>query len=316
MLHINSRWLVALPAKNEAERLAGALDALEAAAARCTLPVSALVLANDCEDETEALAVAWATNPRRVTLVTREVRLPPALAHAGGARSTAVGAAFAAFGAAPTDLLLTTDADARLAPDALSCFEAAFSRGADLALAKITCETDPLDPVSDLALAWGTPQVEWRHKVRQLAETFCTGRVPWPPLHDDYGGAGIACTVAAYGRLGGFRPVPSDEDKSLVAAADGAGLKVDRQSGAVVHVLARATGRAMGGMATALARNEAEARLGGARLVERHDLTIARLRAHPSHAEAFVAEAAALEPVEDAIAGIDRVLAGYAAGAA
>ncbi len=244
--------------------------------------------------------------------IVHEIDLPPAQAHAGGARACAVRMAFEAFGAQACDYLLTTDADARLAPDALTRMEAAFARGADTVLAKIECVHDPLDPVTQEALDWGTPQVLWRHKVRQLAETIATGTVPFPPLHDDYGAAGIAITVDAYRRLGGFPCVPSDEDRALVGAADRAGLRVDRQSGAVVQALARATGRAAGGMATALATNADAAARGDARLVERHDLTAARLYAHPDHAHAFADCVAAMEPVEDAIAGIDRLIATYA----
>ena len=307
-----ARWIVALPAKDEAARLPAALDALDAAAASVDGPVGVLVLANNCLDATPGVAAEAARHCRRIDVAVREVKLPPSQAHAGGARGTAVQAAFAAFAARKTDYLLTTDADARLAPDALRRMAAAFSCGADLVLGRIECVPDPFDPVPPEALAWGTPQVLWRHKVRQLAETIVTGSVPVPPLHDDYGAAGLAITVGAYRRLGGFLAVPSDEDRTLVSAADRAGLRVDRQSGAVVRALARATGRAEGGMAAALARNVRAARLGEARLVERHDLTAARLLAHPSHAHAFSEDATALEPVEDAIAGLDRLIAAYA----
>lgn len=307
----SERWIVAVPAKNEGDRLGEALTALDVAAGAASLPVNALVLANNCSDLTVMIAESAASRCARVKVVTRDVTLPTQQAHAGGARAVAVRAAFEAFGAKSEDYLLTTDADARFAPDALARMEAAFWRGADVVLDKIECLHDPLDPVTQEALDWGTPQVEWRHKVRQLAETIATGAVPFPPLHDDYGAAGIAITVGAYRRLGGFMAVPSDEDKALVAAADRAGLRVDRQSGAVVNVLARATGRATGGMAAALARNAEAARLGTAQLVERHDLTAARLHAYPSHAYAFSDEAMALEPVEDAIAGIDRLIASY-----
>jgi hypothetical protein len=311
LIDTERRWLVALPAKDEVERLPGALTALDAAARGARHPVAALVLANNCLDETHAVATAVAARLDRLMVAVRSVELAPGLAHAGGARVTAMNAAFAAFAMRRSDLLLTTDADARLAADALARMERAFAMGADVVLAKIECAPDPFDPVTEAALAWGTPQVLWRHKVRQLAETIRTGAVPWPPLHDDYGAAGIACTAAAYERIGGFRAVPNDEDKTFVAAADRLGLAVDRQSGAVVEVLTRATGRATGGMAAALARNAEAARVGLPCLVERHDLTAARLYAQRSHAAAFADEPADLEPVEDAIAGIDRLIAVY-----
>ena len=301
-------WTVAIPAKDEEERVGGCLAALDEAAARCALPVTALVLANDCTDGTARACAVAAPDLRHVRLAIRSVRLPRRTAHAGGARRRAVDEALACSHAHAHDLLLTTDADARLAPDALAAMEAAFGHGAAVVLAQIVCVPDPYDPVPDAVLDWGTPQVLWRHRVRQLAETIRSGDAPDPRCHDDYGGAGIAVRVGAYRALGGFSAVPCDEDLRFVRAADEADLPVARSSGARVEVLARATGRATGGMASALAANAASLACAAPRLVERHDLTLARLRADPSPARVFCAAPLALEPVEDAIRGLDHAL--------
>lgn len=308
-------WTVAIPAKNEALRVEGCLDALDRAAARCALPVTALVLANDCTDATAALCRRAARRLRHVRVAVAAVALTSGEAHAGGARRRAAREALRRSLAAPDDLLLTTDADARLAPDALAAMEAAFARGADLVLARIDCIADPFDPVPQAVLDWGTPQVLWRYRVRQLAETFRTGALADPRCHDDYGGAGLAARVGAYRALGGFPSVRSEEDLRFVRAADAAGLRVDRSSGARVEVLARATGRAEGGMATALAANAANLARRAPRLVERHDLTVARLRRDPAPARVFCPAPDAVEPVEDAIRGLDGVLSRYASGA-
>ena len=184
-------------------------------------------------------------------------------------------------------------------------------RHAALVLAKLDCIEDPIDPVPQAALDWGTPAVQWRHAVRHLAETVRRGAQPWPPCHDDYGGAGIAATMSAYEALGGFPAVPSEEDLALVRRADAEGLSVDRHSGAVVQVLARAHGRASGGMADALAANRAAAKIGAPRLVERHELTLARVLADPSPANAFCDAPADWEPVEAALYGIEAATARY-----
>ncbi len=305
-----ARWIVAIPAKNEEERLEGALAAVDEASARLTTPVCALVLANDCHDRTEAVASAFARQSRIPVLV-RSVELPPTLAHAGGARATAVRAAFTAFRARADDWLLTTDADCRLEIEALMEMEAGFGRGADLVLARIECLPDPFDPVPEEAVHWGTPHVTWRGKVRQLVETIRRGRVPDPPLHDDYGGAGIAIKVSAYRALGGFAAVPTNEDFALVNAADRAGMTVNRQTGAIVHAMTRARGRATGGMADALAANLRVSRTGGTRLVERHQSTAARIAANPSHATAFRCDPDEVEPVDTAITGLDQIISRY-----
>ena len=308
-----ARWIVAIPARNEARRLPGALAALDAAAARTGAEVRALVFANGCGDGTAE--AARAVPLARVHLTVRVETLPPHLAHAGGARRAAVAAARAAFGAGPQDRLLTTDADCRLAPDALAMADAAFAGGADLVLAKIDCAPDPWSPADPAGVAWGTPGVLWRHKVRALTEALRTGRAPSPLIHDDYGGAGIAVTPRAYDALGGFAPVPSDEDRMLVAGADRMGLMVHRWSGMAVTALTRSVGRASGGMADAIERGARMAAAGRTPMVERSDLTLARLRARPCHAHAFAARVAAWEPAGDAIPALDAAMAEHLSGA-
>ena len=303
-------WIVAIPAKNEAMRLPACLVALDEAAARSALPVRVLVFANDCEDETATVAERVAAACGRLEVRVEEACLPTDQAHAGGARRRCVDLARAVPGAA-NPLLLTTDADARLDTNAFARMESAFSRGASVVLAKLECVPDPFDPVPQAALDWGTPAVLWRHAVRQLAETMRLGVQPDPPCHDDYGGAGIATTLDAYEALGGFPAVTCEEDLAFVRAADAAGLNVDRRSGASVHVLARARGRAVGGMATALAENAVHAAANRPRLVERHELTVSRLLADPSPANAFDDEPAALEPVHEALLGLQTVTARY-----
>ena len=87
--------------------------------------------------------------------------------------------------------------------------------------------------------------------------------------------------------------------------ADVEGLRVNRHSGAIVNVLARARGRAVNGMADAIARCEIAARSGAPCLVEHHRQTLGRVLSNPSHAHAFVDNITEWEPVADAIAALD-----------
>lgn len=146
-------FIVALPAHDESERIAGALRTLDTAAAETRIPVSVLLLANDCRDDTAMVARRVADSLDNSTAHIVEETLPARLAHAGGARRRTVSHALSRFGTGSGDVLFSTDADARLRRDAFSKMEAAFSDGAELVLAKIECIHDPLDPVSDEALA-------------------------------------------------------------------------------------------------------------------------------------------------------------------
>jgi glycosyltransferase involved in cell wall biosynthesis len=121
--------VIAIPAHNEAARLPDCLAAL----ALQRLPggssdTTVLVLANNCSDATAVRARALAPG-LPFPLLVLERCLPPALAHAGGARRTAMDAAAAIAG--PATALLCTDADARPEPGWLAANLAALAAGAD-----------------------------------------------------------------------------------------------------------------------------------------------------------------------------------------
>ena len=101
--------VVAIPAWNEAERIADCLAAL----GRQTLPLAgSVLLANNCTDATASLARS-VNLPFRLDI--RPVELPPNQANAGLARRLAIEGA--ANLAGPNGIVLTTDADAVVPPD-------------------------------------------------------------------------------------------------------------------------------------------------------------------------------------------------------
>ncbi|MGE0764972.1 MAG: glycosyltransferase family 2 protein [Hyphomicrobiaceae bacterium] len=305
------RYIVVIPARDESERLEGALSAIERAAAATSKPVALLVLANNCTDETAAFARHIAVGFDRCVVEVTEEHLPSDRAHAGGARQRAFARALRTFNASEGDILVSTDADARLRGDAFRHMDRAFEAGAQVVLAKLESMTDPLDPVADHAVAWGRPGLLWRCSVRRFVETVRSGEIASSAVHDDYGGAGIAICVEAYNALGGFPPIPCHEDLWLVRAADAAAMSVNRQSGVIVDVLARATGRARGGMADTLARFGAAATENIPCLVEHHSATIRRVFRNPTHANAFPARITEWEPASAAIAGLERAIASF-----
>jgi hypothetical protein len=305
------RWIVAIPAKDEVLRIPDALRALNHAASRTNVSVCVLVYANNCVDGTAAVSRRIAETLGNLCVKVFEDELPPGNSHAGGARRAAVDYAFDAFDAKNLDFLLSTDADARVDVDLFCETERAFAAGAHIVPARIACIKDPYHPCSEAALAWGLPKVVWRSRVRQLVETVRRGFIPKPCLHDDYGGAGLAVRVGSYRALGGFRPVASNEDKAFVDAADARDFLVDRQSGAIVRVLARTRGRAAGGMAEALVHDEIACVDKKPLFVEHHSVTIERVRRTASHAHAFAHAVTEWELAPDAIAAIDRTINSY-----
>lgn len=306
--------IVALPAKNEEQRILGALEAINEAAGLASTPVRVLVFLNNTEDATAAIVGEASPRLRNCAFRAQLAVLPSHAANAGTARREAVNRAFALFGAFDKDILLTTDADARLRPDCFSRMLGAFGAGADLVLAKLHCVPDAFEPAPPGAVDLALRKAEWRHRVRELIEAVRSGHRHSPPAHDDYGGAGIAARVSAYRRLGGFPAVEFNEDLAFVRSADQAGMNVSRRSGATIDVLTRRAGRAAGGMAQDLSSCAASVARGLTAVVERHDLTLARIMQLRSHAHAFSENVREWESIETAIAGLERALATFEHG--
>ncbi|MEE4211371.1 MAG: glycosyltransferase family 2 protein [Parvularcula sp.] len=307
--------VVVVPAHNEEQRLPETLRSLLRAAAFSPLPVNIFVFVNNSSDGTAAAVRSLANSGvhSACSIVLEGVHLPAARAHAGGARAAGTAWAVRQFDLHEDDIILSTDADTVVPVHTFRTLAEGFSRAADVMLARINCVADPYDPAPAAALDYGTPHVEWRCRVRQLVEAKISGERPNPAIHDDYGAAGLAFTVAAYHRIGGFEPIPCNEDKAFVAKADMLRLRVDRGSRFEVMTSTRLNGRASGGMAAALRHNALLAHEKRPVLVEPHRRTIERIERAPSHAAAFDPTAPETECVQRAIQGLDAYLSHFTA---
>ncbi len=271
--------VAAVPARDEAERLPDCLVALAASLARLADPAAILLLVNDSTDGTAAAARALA--PRLpVALVSREVRLPPGRTDAGHARRVALD--LAAAMAARDGILLSTDADTRVAPDWARRLVARVRAGAGLACGAIRpapAEMARLSPRlrrmarAEAALARAQDGL-WKRLVP--GEPRAIGLTP--------GGASLAMGVGAYRAAGGVPARPAREDRALAAAMAACGERVVAAPEAVAVTSCRLDGRASDGMARTLARRAAGEDLcdeGLLPLDEFLERTLAFRRAHP-----------------------------------
>lgn len=124
---VRRRIAIGVPARDEAASIAACLAALDAATMTHGAPVTVVVGANNCGDETAAVARAF--RPRAAQIVVAEVRLPATSAHAGGARRHVMDRAAALAG--PGGVVMTSDADSRVAPDWIVANLAEIAAGAD-----------------------------------------------------------------------------------------------------------------------------------------------------------------------------------------
>ena len=131
-----SRIVVAIPVRDEAARIGPCLTALNK---QLRPPDAVILMLNNCTDETETIARTMIPKLRfHLDVISQD--LPLHQANAGHARALAMDAA--AERAAPSGVLLTTDADAIVPPDWVARNLRALHRGAD-----IVCSRAIIDPI-------------------------------------------------------------------------------------------------------------------------------------------------------------------------
>ncbi len=241
--------VVAIPVRDEADRIGACLEALDA---QVGATIDAIVLlVNNTTDATVQVARDVPLRPA-TTLHVLERHLPPSQATAGHARQQAMEAA--AILAGPGGVLLTTDADGQVDPDWLAANLAAIAAGADAVAGWVD-----LHPIE-----WGLIPTELHEDdARECAYDALCDEIharldPDPadpaPRHTQHSGASIAVTAAAYARCGGVPPIPSGEDRALVAALRRVDARVRHAPEVHVTVSGRTEGRSPGGMADTIRR--------------------------------------------------------------
>ncbi|WP_459987468.1 glycosyltransferase family 2 protein [Komagataeibacter kakiaceti] len=240
---------MAIPVRNEAERINACLSALASQREACLTHV--VLLLNNCTDNTPDCVRDHAVClPFPVSVIMRTY--PSSIAHVGTARREAM--EIAAGIAGPGGLLFTTDADGAPAPDWLVNTLAAFDRGADA-----VCGRAVIDPVEALLI----PAHLHRDDAAESAYATLLDRIhdlidpdphdPWP-RHTEHSGASIAVSVAGWERAGGIPALPLGEDRGFLAALRRVDAAIRHAPDVVVTVSGRVKGRAPGGMADTMAR--------------------------------------------------------------
>jgi len=243
------RAVVAIPVRNEVERIGPCLRAL--ARQDRILPDRVVLLLNGCIDGTAALVRELAPAlPMEIEIVERDLR--GADATAGMARSLAV--RHAARGLSPHDVVLTTDADGAVAPDWVAANLAALQDGAE-----VVCGRAIIDWAEALLIpAHLHDDDALECRLAALIDEMAHWIDPQPhdpwPRHTEHSGASLAFTVAAWRRAGGVPPIPCGEDRAFVVALQRVDARIRHDPAVRVTVSGRMQGRAAGGMADTIRR--------------------------------------------------------------
>jgi hypothetical protein len=188
-----------------------------------------------------------------------EETMPTGHLNAGWARKRAMDlAAIRLAEMAPIHgLILTTDADSRVAPTWLAATLREFSKGVDCVAGYIDAIPAEYLPLGSEFLTRGRLEDTY---LRYLAEisALCDPRLhdPWPN-HRVSSGASLAITLAAYSAIGGLPPRPVGEDSALTETLDRAGFKVRHSMDVSVATSCRFDGRATGGAADTMRHRHA-----------------------------------------------------------
>ncbi|MGA2408780.1 MAG: glycosyltransferase family A protein [Candidatus Binataceae bacterium] len=241
--------VVAVPVKDEEERIANCLAALSAQ--RAISGQHIVLLLNNCTDRTAAVIRAIAPS-LPVTIHSLEVSLPTELAYAGYARRLVM--ELAASLVASDGVLLTTDADAIVDPSWIALNLQALRRGADALAGCIE-----IDPLEASLIPTRLHEDDARECIySDLLDKIAAAINPDPfdplPRHTEHSGASIAVTASAYAQAGGIPAVPLGEDRAFFAALRRIDARIRHAPEVRVIVSGRTKGRAAGGMADTICR--------------------------------------------------------------
>ena len=247
---------VAIPVRNEAERIGACLEALAVQAEVRPGALGVVLLVNNTSDGTEAVIGAMRPNfPHDLRV---DARVSPN-ANAGWARRAAMDAAadwLETEGRGGT--ILTTDADSRVAPDWIVRNRAALAGGADAVAGLISLDPADAARLSPALQARGRLEAAYHALLDELAATVDPDPFdPWPN-HTVESGASIAVTLRAYRLVGGMPPVALGDDRAFTARLRDHDLRIRHDPSVRVVTSGRLVGRAAGGVADTMQARQDE----------------------------------------------------------
>ncbi len=244
------RVAVAIPVKDEVERIVQCLGALAGQEDVDLADMVVVLLLNNCRDGTleQVRAVA---DQLPMAVQTHSVELARGFANAGWARKLAMDAA--ADLVRPDDgIILTTDADTLVNEDWVAQSVRELDGGLDAVAGFVMA--DPMELMELDAGVLDRGRVEWEYQ--QMAAELQARADPEPhdpwPRHNQNCGASAAIWARTYRRIGGLPPLPVGEDRALFERVRQFDGKIRHSLDVQVVTSARTDGRAMGGVAEQL----------------------------------------------------------------
>jgi Glycosyltransferase like family 2 len=250
---------VIVPAKDEAQTMVATLIALANQTCLDGQPLNPrtyeiIVLANNCSDESAAIARQFAQQHPDLVLHVAEVTLPPDLAYIGHVRKMLMDEAYLRLMSVghSRGIIASTDGDTIVSATWIAAISAEIGSGVDAVGGRILTDRHSRQALHPQAKSHFLQEVGYRSLVAQVE--FHLDPDPYDPLprHYQHYGASLAVTAEMYAKAGGLPPVRTPEDEAFYQAL----LRVDarfRHSPLVqVTTSARVSGRSPVGLAAQL----------------------------------------------------------------
>jgi hypothetical protein len=267
--------IVAMPVRDEAPTIAAALASLvnqTDVSGRRLDPrrYAILVLANNCSDETAAVARQFGERHPAWQLQVLETTLAAPDAHVGKARRLVMDEACRQLWqlGRPRGIIASTDGDTRVGPHWVGAMLAEIAAGVDAVGGRIWANQQEVASLEE--------GVRWRYRrdytyrtLRAAYESACDPEPvnPWP-RHDQYFGASMAVTAETYQAAGGLPALPVLEDMAFARSLERIDARVRHSPRVRVQTSLRSVGKVQAGLSTTLRDWSREARAGEAFLVE------------------------------------------------
>jgi Glycosyl transferase family 2 len=254
---LNCEVCVIVPVRNEAQTLIATLTAL---ASQTELTGERLdptryeiiLLANNCDDNSAAIARDFASQHPDLKLHVVEKTLSPQQAYIGYVRKILMDEAYRRLRKYRGGVIASTDGDSQVSPTWIAANLYEIACGADAVGGRIITDTAGRSELHPYAKACHLREVGYNYLVAEL-ETYLDPNPHDPfPRHYQHYGASFAVTVQMYARSGGMPLVRTPEDVAFYQALMQVNARFRHSPLVRVVTSARQTGRTNIGLANQL----------------------------------------------------------------
>ena len=218
-----------------------------------------LVFANNCTDDSAAIARRFAHQHPKLQLHVIEQALPEGEAHIGRVRQMLMDEAYRRLHSLgqPTGIMASTDGDSRVDHRWVAALRYEIACGADAVGGRTVTDQAERAALDQATKAAYLRFVGYRYLIKQLESCLDPDPFDQAPRHYQFFGANFAVTQQMYAQAGGMPLVRSAEDVAFHRAIVKAGAKVRHSALMRVTTSARCQGRATLGLADRLSQFQA-----------------------------------------------------------